>query len=72
MSNYQIYVTTEGDRWDLIAYRFYSNPYLYQPLIEANIATIGTPPILSGGLRLNIPTLPEAQTIPANLPPWKR
>ncbi len=70
--NYLTHITTEGDRWDLIAYRYYGNPYRYQPIIEANIATIGTPPILDSGLRLKIPVLPTEATAPANLPPWKR
>ncbi len=72
--DYISYITREGDRWDLIAYRYYGNPYRYQELIEANIAALGSmpPPILESGIKLQIPQLPTEAVQAENLPPWKR
>lgn len=72
MTDYLTHITKEGERFDLLAYRYYGNPYRYQEIVEANIAAIGVPPILDSGLKLVIPILPTAETTPANLPPWKR
>jgi phage tail protein X len=30
------YRTQQGDRWDLIAYRFYADPMNFEPIIVAN------------------------------------
>ncbi len=72
MTDYLSHITTEGERFDLLAYRYYGNAYAYQAIVEANIAQIGVPPIFDSGIILRIPMLPAAQTISATLPPWKR
>lgn len=36
MSEFYEYITKEGDRWDLIAWQFYTNATLYEPIIKAN------------------------------------
>lgn len=72
MTDYLQHITTEGERFDLLAYRYYGNPYRYQEIVEANIAQIGVPPIFEGGVKLKIPVLPTEDTQPINLPPWKR
>ena len=30
------YITKDGDRWDLIAYRLYGDPYVYDALLLYN------------------------------------
>lgn len=30
------YITKDGDRWDLIAYEMYGDPYLYEQIVLAN------------------------------------
>ena len=36
MTEYFSYITKDGDRWDLIANKFYKNPSKYEPIIKAN------------------------------------
>jgi len=50
----QIYTTQEGDRWDLLAYRFLGSPARYRELIQAN-PTAPVVVILRNGMRLTIP-----------------
>lgn len=35
MTEYYSYITKDGDRWDLIANKFYKNPSKYEPIIKA-------------------------------------
>lgn len=72
MADYLEHITQEGERFDLLAYRYYGNAYAYGAIVEANIAQIGVPPIFDSGLKLRIPVLPPAQATATNLPPWKR
>lgn len=65
--------TRDGDRWDLLAYRYYGDPYRYEPIIAAN-PHVPISPVLASGLLLAIPVL-EATTDSQDverLPPWKR
>ena len=73
MSTYLEIVTRDGDRWDSLAWRYYGDPYRYEPLIAAN-PHAPIVPILPSGLRLAVPVLtaPTTPTAPADLPPWKR
>ena len=69
---YDVYVTVEGDRWDLIAWRAYGDPHHYEPIIRAN-PEIGPVPLLPGGQRLRIPVVETpTQVLDHGLPPWKR
>ena len=69
---YWEYVTVEGDRWDLIAYNFYGDPFAYEGIITAN-PEVPIIPILQSGLKLKIPVIETTDTISAEeLPPWKR
>lgn len=65
------YVTKEGDRWDLIAWRMYGDPYAYEPIIAAN-PDIPIRPVLEAGLRVLVPVRDQAKVAEADLPPWKR
>ena len=68
------YLTKDGDRWDLIAFRAYGDPFNVQPLIDANPGQALTP-VFAGGVRLLVPIVEtQNSTTVANelLPPWKR
>ncbi|MCK9514073.1 MAG: tail protein X [Pigmentiphaga sp.] len=68
---YVEHITVEGDRWDLLAWRYYGDPYLYEPIIAANVA-VPIRPAIASGIRLRIPVLPDEQVLDRDLPPWKR
>lgn len=71
MTEYYSYITKDNDRWDLIAYTFYSDATKYESIIEAN-PNIPITPILKAGLKLKIPVLDETETIKFELPPWRK
>lgn len=67
-----IHLTSEGERWDQLADRYYGDPCGYIRIIEANP---GAPilPRLPAGLSLMIPLLEEDDALEhEELPPWKR
>ena len=65
-----IHLTTEGERWDTIAWRYYGSVNEAGRIMKANP---GVPlvPVLPGALRLPIPAV-DAATFDetAALPPW--
>lgn len=69
------HITTEGERWDTLAWRYYGNPYDYGRIAEANPALNLTPYLPSGRVVL-IPLLTainlQAARELANVPPWMR
>lgn len=69
------HVTQAGERWDLLAWRYYGNPMDYGRIIEANPA-LDISSTLPSGIKVLIPVLPAgaaAQALQAEeLPPWKR
>jgi phage tail protein X len=69
MTEYLEYQTKPGDRWDLIAWANYGDPYAYEELIRAN-PTVAAEPILSGGINLRVPIL-EATTLNSEWAPWR-
>lgn len=71
MTEFYSYITKDGDRWDLIAYKYYKNPSMYEEIIKAN-PNVPIEPILSAGINLKIPVLEENTTIKFDLPPWKK
>lgn len=69
---YIIHITKEGDRWDLLAYEYYGDALKYEPIIARN-PHVRPDPILSSGIRLEIPIVEGTTTLPKELlPPWKR
>jgi phage tail protein X len=66
-----VHVTRAGERWDLLAWRFYGDPTAYGPIIVAN-PSVPIVPVFDAGLTIAIPVLPAAATVAADLPPWKR
>lgn len=71
------YTTIAGDRWDMLAYRYYGDQYKQTVIIEANrqlfLERLTVPPlVLPQGVRLKIPVIQQAATNASVLPPWKR
>lgn len=69
--DYVEHLTVENDRWDLLAWTYYGDAHLYEPILVANPA-VPIRPFLEAGLRLRVPILPDAATLDQALPPWKR
>jgi len=70
VSDFYEYITKDGDRWDLIAYEFYSDATLYESIITAN-PEVPIIPILPSGLKLKIPVIEDSNEITFILPPWR-
>ena len=68
---YLAHVTADGDRWDLLAWRYYRDPSGYERIMDANPA-VARDPVLAGGIRLLIPVISRPDTLTEDLPPWKR
>jgi phage tail protein X len=69
---YQTHITTEGERWDLIAWRYYGDVTKSPLLVEAN-PQAQIRETLPSGLTLLIPIIEPAQAAGVEgLPPWKR
>lgn len=71
------HITREGDRWDLLAWRYYGDPNKQTVLLAANrtlfLDGLVTPPlVLPHGVRLRIPVIAAESANEALLPPWKR
>lgn len=71
MTEYYSYITKDNDRWDLIAYKYYKNPALYEEIIKAN-PEVKVTPLFDSGIKLKIPVLEESETIKFETPPWKK
>lgn len=67
---YYEYITKDGDRWDLLAYEFYGDATLYEPIITAN-PDVPITPILKSGIILQIPVMEDTDEIEFVLPPWR-
>jgi len=63
------YITTSGDKWDLIAKKTLGNEMHMNALMQANIRHRNTF-IFPAGIELVIPDIPAKP--PEGLPPWKR
>lgn len=71
MTEFLVYTTLEGDRWDLIAWQMYGDAWAFEPIVAAN-PHIPISPVLTGGLQLRIPLREQLELEAAALPPWKR
>ncbi len=56
--------TVAGDRWDVLALRYYGDPMAYGFLLQANPSVPFTP-LLPAGITLQIPILDEGTLSPA-------
>lgn len=65
------HITTAGERWDLLAWRYYGDATAYSPIIMANPST-PIEPVFEAGLIIAIPLIQLSASANLNLPPWKR
>ena len=63
------YSTSQGDTWDLIAYRLYRNEFLMAPLLEANHDYIDMV-IFPSGIALTVPPIVENVSA-GSVAPWR-
>lgn len=68
---YLRHITQDGDRWDLLAYRYYQDVSQMSNLITAN-PHVPIDDVLAGGLELAIPIIETAVENEQELPAWKR
>lgn len=69
------HVTKNGDRWDLIAHKYYGDATLIEPLLKANPAIVAQSPaplVFGNGVPIDVPVLREEEIAASQLPPWKR
>lgn len=72
MGGWVEHLTTEGERWDNLAFHYYGDPMGYERIIVANphIAITAT---LDSGLRVRIPMISVSQAHDVEeVPPWLR
>lgn len=62
--------TTEGERWDQLAWRYYGDAHRYGPIADAN-PNVTLNATLPSGLTLAIPLL-AARPTAQDVPPWMR
>lgn len=67
---YLTHTTTEGERWDALAWRYYGDAHRYQPIMAAN-PHVPLTAALPAGLALAIPVI-EQHASTEELPPWMR
>lgn len=68
---YITHITRDGDRYDLLADRYYGDVARMPDIIEANPhAPIAG--VLPSGITLAIPVIEVAADTAEELPPWKR
>ena len=67
-----VYTTRDGDRWDLIAHKYYGNALLIDGLIAANPHLPIAAEFVSG-LTVRVPVLDaKPQNQQEEMPPWMR
>lgn len=67
--DYIEYQTKDGDRWDLIAWKMYGDPWAYEGILRAN-PEVTAEAVLAGGVTLKVPVL-EVTTTVEDFGPWK-
>jgi len=71
MTTYLAHITSEGERWDHLAWRYYGDATGYERIMAAN-PTVPRETVLPSGVRLRIPIIAAPDTLTEDLPPWKR
>lgn len=70
-TEYIEHITTDGERWDQLAWEYYGDSHAYERIIAAN-PTVPITPVLPGGITLLIPIVEDSEIITGEeLPPWK-
>ncbi|MGC2443353.1 tail protein X [Candidatus Binatus sp.] len=67
---YILHVTTAGERWDLLSWRYYGDSTDYSPIIMAN-PNVPIEPVFDAGISIAVPLQQKSAAVTANLPPWK-
>lgn len=67
-AEYLTYTTQDRDRWDLIAWKMYGDPYAYEGILRAN-PTVAAAPELAGAIALKVPIL-EVSDLQQEFAPW--
>jgi len=65
------HITTDGERWDSLAWTYYGDATLDSFIIMAN-PNVTIEPTLAAGIQLFIPIVQVAATSNAVVPPWRR
>lgn len=66
-----VHVTRAGERWDLLAWRYYGDASAYRPIIVANPDT-AIEPVFEAAVVILVPVLERSASDDADLPPWRR
>lgn len=71
--DYRTHICSDNTRWDTLAWTYYSNPFDYARIIQAN-PEYRHLPILDAGVVLRIPVVAQAVApiSKEQLPPWRR
>lgn len=64
------HVTYAGERWDLIAFRYYGDPTNYEVIIMAN-PQVPIEPVFTAGIAIAIPIIQQQNILNSGLPPWR-
>lgn len=77
MTEYLLHYTKDGERWDLLSFKYYGVVTQQGSLIAANLALFGDadkiPAVLEAGFILKIPVIEQAKlVVSSRLPPWKQ
>ena len=65
------HLTKPGDRWDLLAYKYYGDASQTGEIYAAN-PDVALDKILPQGLTILIPILDDVQVDTSLIPPWER
>lgn len=65
-----LHITKAGERWDLLAWRYYGDPTGYNPLIMAN-PNVVIDPVFDAGITIAVPIVQKRTLVSVDLPPWK-
>ena len=67
---YILHISKAGERWDLLAWRYYGDPTDYQMIIMANPG-VAIEPVFEAGISLAVPIVQKSTVVSVDLPPWK-
>jgi phage tail protein X len=65
------HITSNSERWDLLAWSYYGDPSLFGAIVMAN-PSVAIEPVLEAGLTIMIPVMQKPGATASNLPPWKQ
>ena len=69
-TRYIVHITKAGERWDLLAWRYYGDPTDYQIIVMANPG-VAIEPVFEAGISLAVPIVQKNAVVSVDLPPWK-